>query len=116
MRKTSTSMSSSSSTASSSFGVPTNPPIDPKDLVQRATMYETKYPAKLLVKSASGILRNAKAYDHEGAREDAFILYSRFVDLVANKLATSNELRESKVAYKRDKSCKTGETLSLIHI
>ena len=110
MRKTSTSMSSSSSTASSSFGVPTNPPIDPKDLVQRATMYETEYPAKLLVKSASGILRNAKAYDHEGAREDAFILYSRFVDLVANKLATSNELRESKVAYKRDKSCKTGET------
>lgn len=109
MRTTRTSMSSTSSASSTSFGIPAVPPVDPKELVKRATLYETKYPIKLLVKSASGIIRNAKAYDHEGAREDAFILYSRFVDLVANKIAPSNELRESKRAYKQNRSDKTGE-------
>jgi STAM-binding protein len=86
-----------------------NPPIDPKVLLDRAKMYETKYPVKLLIKSASGILRNAKVYDREGAREDAFILYSRFVDLIANRVASSPELKASKQAYKTDSKGASGE-------
>lgn len=72
-------------------------------------MYETKYPVRLLIKSASGILRNARAYDREGAREDAFVLYSRFVDLVANRIATNVELKNSRQAYRGNPQSKDGE-------
>lgn len=109
MRKNSISLSSNSSTSSASFSTTTNVPNDPKLLLERAKMYETKYPLKLLIKSASGILRNANAYDREGAREDAFILYSRFVDLVTNRIATNSELKASKQAYKTDPNGKSGE-------
>lgn len=102
-------MSPSSSTSSTSFSLPNVIPSDPKLLLQRTKMYESKYPLKLLIRSASGILRNAKAYDSEGAREDAFILYSRFVDLVANRIAPNAELKESKAIYKKDKANKKGQ-------
>lgn len=92
-----------------SYSLPQDFPKDPKKLLKEAHMYETKYPIKLLLKAASGIMRNARAYDHEGAREDAFILFSRFVDLIANKVAGSKELKESKIAYKRNHSCKEAE-------
>lgn len=103
------SLSSNSSTSSTSFSLPANPPIDPKLLLQRTHMYETKYPIKVLLKSATGILRNARSYDGENAKEDAFVLYSRFVDLIANKVASSRELKESKLAYKKNHNCKEGE-------
>lgn len=89
--------------------MPNNPPVDPKVLIKRAQVYETKYPFNILVKSAPGILRNAKSYDTEGAREDAFILYSRFVDLVANYMVNHPDLKKSKAAYKLDKSSNAGK-------
>lgn len=103
------SLSSNSSTSSTSFTLPANPPIDPKLLLQRTHMYETKYSIKVLLKSSIGILRNARSYDSENAREDAFVLYSRFVDLIANKIASSRELKESKFAYKNNPNCKEAE-------
>lgn len=109
MRKHSMSLSSNSSTSSASFSLPTNPPNDPKLLLQRTHMYETKYPLPLLIKSASGILRNARSYDNEGAREDAFVLYSRFVDLVANRIANNPELKVSKIMYRQNPKSKNGE-------
>lgn len=101
--------SSSSNTSTMSLNVLQNPPIDPKVLLNSARMYETKYPLDILVKSAPGILRNAKSYDSEGSREDAFILYSRFVDLVANYMANHPDLIKSKASYKIDKSSKAGQ-------
>ncbi|TID30034.1 hypothetical protein CANINC_001403 [Pichia inconspicua] len=86
-----------------------NPPIDPKVLINSARMYETKYPLIILMKAAPGILRNAKSYDSEGSREDAFILYSRFVDLVANYMANHPDLKKSKKSFKVDKNNKASE-------
>lgn len=109
MKKNDRSYSSTSSTSSTSFVLPSNPPNDPKLLLKRTHMYETKYPVRLLIKSASGILRNARAYDREGAREDAFVLYSRFVDLVANRIASNTELKNSRLAYREKPQGKEGE-------
>lgn len=103
------SASSNSSTSSTSFSLPTNPPNDPKLLIERANLYNSKYPIGILIKSAFGILNNARAYDNEGAREDAFILYSRFVDLVANQIANKPELKASKLKHKQDPRSKEGK-------
>lgn len=105
-------LSSNSSTSSTSFSLPANPPNDPKLLLKRTHMYETKYPVKLLLKSATGLLKNARSYDGENSREEAFVLYSRFVDLIANRIASSKELKDSKLGYKKNPNSKEGELYS----
>lgn len=66
--------------------------------------YSHEEPVPLLIKLAPGILKNAQAYDALGraGREDAFVLYTRFVDLVANHIILQPDLRQSKKTYFKD--------------
>lgn len=86
-------------------------PTDPKVLMAKVGDYSQSHPVPMLIKLAPGILKNAHAYDSQGveSRDDAFILYSRFVDLVVNHLSIKPELKQSKMTYKIDPRSTQGQ-------
>lgn len=80
------------------------PPTNPRALSARVGDYSQSHPVPILIKLAPGILKNAQAYDSQGpeSRDDAFVLYSRFVDLVANHVSINPELKRSRMTYRTD--------------
>lgn len=71
-------------------------PINPQLLLERARNYNSGYDVSILLKSARGIYRNAEIFEKEALKEDAFILYSRFVDLIVNKINNMHQFKEMK--------------------
>ncbi|GMM31258.1 hypothetical protein DAMA08_040030 [Martiniozyma asiatica (nom. inval.)] len=104
----SSNLSSSNSKNSHSLHQPTNPKI----LATRARQYGQDYSTKTFIKSAPSLIQNAKAYEsqpgHE-SKEEAYILYARFVDILVNHVSKKNDLIESKNAYKQNPNSKNGE-------